>query len=121
MTFDEIERLAFTSDAMPSDARVPDYACYEAMRYLYERYRSGNITRKNARAEKMQILKAYSRDCIMYRMFEACECRLRALQTIIAEVQRNGTERERLLIDIMTGCEDPKKYMEEKHNGKTDP
>lgn len=50
------ERDAARGAAMPEDLPLEEQAAFQALRYLYQAYRSGVITKENAAREKGQII-----------------------------------------------------------------
>ncbi len=59
MTFEEIERKAMTGESLPRGQSFAAQACYLGLRSLYSEYRSGNVSRERAKAEKEALRICY--------------------------------------------------------------
>lgn len=108
MTFDEIEKIASVAGVMPDGLHAADYACYQGLCNLYHRYRTGQIDRARARIEKKQFQEAYGRDSIAQRAYNSCLQRELAIRGLSLDIERNGTDRERLLVAILDGRVSPR-------------
>lgn len=55
MTFEEIEKAAYTGEPLPDYAPLPDQYCYWTMRSLYFCYQNGRVDVEKAASQKNQI------------------------------------------------------------------
>ena len=56
----EFERAAMNGEPMPNGLALEDQMAYQALVYLYARYRAGAIGREDGSREKRQIEKAWT-------------------------------------------------------------
>lgn len=88
---------------MPNDANAVEFGAYQAMLYLYARFRAGHIDREHAREDKHEILKAYNTGIMRYRMYEALERRYKSIQPLLTEIEQSDNDLCRRLVRIMDG------------------
>ena len=88
---------------MPNDANAVELGAYQAMLYLYARFRTGHIDRDHAREDKHEILKAYNTGIMRYRMYEALERRYKSIQPLLLEIEQSDNDLCRKLVRIMDG------------------
>lgn len=53
------EKQAMRGDVMPSGLSCPDQFMFQALAFLYARYRIGAVTRERATSEKKELLEQY--------------------------------------------------------------
>lgn len=111
MTFTEIEKIASVAGVMPHGLHCADYACYQGLCNLYHRYRTGQIDHAQALLEKKQFQEAHARDSISQRAYDDSLKRERAVRGLSLEIQRNGTEREKLLVAVLDGRAPARQYI----------
>lgn len=112
MTADEIEKLARDRKPLPEFVTLPDACYYEAVTALWETYRLGKLSKDDAHARKMQLIRryhefkaSYENCCTVYRQQQD---NIRKIGTLRTDIAREPDERERLrlciqVIAAMTG------------------
>lgn len=82
--------------------------CYLCLADLYQKHKDKKIDTQYAVCEKNKIQTEYRHDCMLREMFEACSRRELAIRKIASDIERNGTDRERLLVAILDGRVSPR-------------
>jgi hypothetical protein len=83
-------------------------SAYEALYWLYRSYDDGKLDKEYCSKRKHDIKTAYRHGCMLMEMFEACSRRELAIRKIASDIERNGTDRERLLVAILDGRVSPR-------------
>ena len=60
MEFNDIERIAMVGGLLPKGSSFMEQACYLGLRSLYNDYRSGNVSKENAKKEKEILRVSYA-------------------------------------------------------------
>lgn len=104
MTADEIEKLARDRKPLPEFVTLPDACYYEAVTALWETYRLGKLSKDDAHARKMRLIRryhefkaSYENCCTVYRQQQD---NIRKIGTLRTDIAREPDERERLRLCI---------------------
>lgn len=90
---------------MPERSNVIEISTYMALCQLYWLYSEKAIDLASAGSELVKLCTTYGRDSVVYRMFCEEQKRYNSITHLMADIEKNGSERERQLVRIMDGRE----------------
>lgn len=105
MTTDEIERMARDEYPLPPYTTLPDACYYETIRTVWERVRTGHLSKDEAHLQKKRLLRQYAEfkagydnACAVYRKQQE---QIRKIGTLRTAIARAEDLRERLRLAVM--------------------
>lgn len=86
-----LEKQAMRGDPMPDGLPYPDQWLYQALAWLYARYRLKAIGRDDAKAEKRKLLREYETHCYRHGLADHWAERRKRTELARAEYRKDRT------------------------------
>lgn len=103
MMFRELERAALKGLDMPKNLWQFEQLCFLSLRCLYREFKSGVITKNQARAEKQDIIKAYEIGELHHRVDMQTQQMWHDLSEYLRMINFDGCEQCRTAAKIIDG------------------
>lgn len=103
MSLQDLEKLASTNSEMPGNLNAAQQLFYLSLRYLYNTYTAGEISKDIARREKSEIYKTYDLNALNLACYDALSVRFNKLAVLHHKLKDNGCDLCREYVNILTG------------------